>query len=181
MWYRLGMHVAFKRTGAHRYAVIVSHDGRVSQAMDPAPGYDDDIPHDLIHYVVEAELRLESGVFGRAARGGGTFIASADASSARDRARQRRKQLRKDASLGARDRDDDLGRSERLAAVCDVAWRKRRGQQPDPLRKAPEGSAEDAASITRVVARLDQLAPRWRALPVDGELVFEWPSVLPKG
>ncbi|MET0286661.1 MAG: hypothetical protein ABW352_19425 [Polyangiales bacterium] len=176
------MHVTFKRTGAHRYAVIVSHEGRVAQSIHPAPGYDDHIPHDLVHYVVEAELRLQAGVFGRAARGGGTFISDTDTtSSARDRARQRRKQLRKEASLGARDRDDELHHSERLAALCDVAWRKQHGQRPDPLRKAPEGSPEDAVQIERVVTRLNQLAPLWRALPIDGELTFEWPSTAPRG
>lgn len=50
--------------------------GKPVQSLSPAPGYDDHIPHDLVHSVVEAELALQSGVFGRAARGGGTFIAA---------------------------------------------------------------------------------------------------------
>ncbi|HEX5657463.1 MAG TPA: hypothetical protein VFX59_09710 [Polyangiales bacterium] len=175
------MHVTFKRTGERRYAVIVSHAGRIAQAIHPAPGYDDDIPHDLVHYVVEAALGLTSGVFGRAALGGGTFLGEG-AGSARERARERRKQVRKEAGLSARDRAgaNELESSERLAALCDVSWRRRHGQRPDPLRKAPDlEHAEDAARIERVVSKLDVLAPLWRALPVEGELVFEWPSVLP--
>jgi hypothetical protein len=65
------MQVSFKRTGSRRYAVIVSDTGKPTVAADPAPGYDDDIPHDLVHYVVEAELRLQNAVYGRAARGAG--------------------------------------------------------------------------------------------------------------
>lgn len=178
------MQVSFKRTGERRYAVVVSHAGRVAQAIEPAPGYDDDIPHDLVHYIVEAELRLTSGVFGRASRGGGTFIAGTDAgTSARDRARQRRKQLRKEASFSERDRvgANEMATSERLAAACDLAWRRRHGQRPDHLRKAPEVAqvGPEAQRIARVLDRLDLLAPLWRALPVDGELVFEWPNVSP--
>ena len=38
---------------------------------------------------------------------------------------------------------------------------------------------EDAADVERVVSRLDAIALLWRALPVGGELVFEWPDVVP--
>lgn len=79
------MEVIFRRTGARQYAVIVAAPGRAPQTMAPAPGFDEHIPHDLVHYVVEAELGLQSGVFGRAAAGGGTFYAasSPQASAAR--------------------------------------------------------------------------------------------------
>lgn len=33
------------------------------------------------------------------------------------------------------------------------------------------------SDIDRVVARLDAIAPQWRALPVGSALAFEWPSV----
>lgn len=103
------MEVVFKRTGARRYAVNVAVPGRGVQRIHPAPGYDDDIPHDLVHYVVEAKLRLTNGVFGRAAQGGGSFIAATD----------------HDATPRAR---------------------------------------------ARVL---------WRALPIEGELAFVWPSIEP--
>ena len=43
--------------------------------MNPAPGYDDYLPHDLLHFVAEAEWNLDGAVFGQLARGGdaGTF------------------------------------------------------------------------------------------------------------
>jgi len=174
--------VSFKRTGVRRYAVVLAVPGKGQQVMDPAPGYDDDIPHDLVHYVVEAELRLASGVFGRAARGGGTFIdAAQNGATPRERARQRRKQRRRETALQASDESAlQLATSERLAAACDIAFRRKHGQRADPLRTPPEAvSAEDAAKVERVVSRLDALAPLWRALPIGGELVFEWPSVDP--
>ena len=53
------------------------------------------------------------------------------------------------------------------------------GQHPAPKRSAPVLRDEDAAHVARVVARLNALAPLWRALPVGEALVFEWPSVTP--
>lgn len=177
------MEVCFKRTGERRYAVEIALAGEERQTMSPAPGYDDDIPHDLVHYVVEAELGLDSGVFGRAAKGGGTFVrAQHAAQSARERARQRRKQQKREGSFRSHDEASarELALSERLAALCDVAWRRQHGQRPDPLRTAPVPlSEEDAVRVARVVKRLDGIAPLWRALPVGGALVFAWPGVEP--
>jgi hypothetical protein len=44
--------------------------------MDPAPGYDAKLPHDMAHFIVENELGISGGVFGQLASGGtaGTFI-----------------------------------------------------------------------------------------------------------
>lgn len=176
------MNVRFRRTGARRYAVVVTIAGEPPRAMDPAPGYDDDIPHDIVHYVVEAELGLTSGVYGRAARGAGTFIGTADRDlSPRERARQQRKQRRRERSLGAADASQaaEMVQSERIAALCDVAWRRKHGQRPDASRSAPVPRSQDAAVVERVVARLDAIAPLWRALPVGAALVFAWPSVVP--
>ena len=176
------MIVSFKRTGARRYAVMIGVASGAERVMDPAPGYDDDIPHDLVHYVVEAELGFTRGVFGRAAQGGGTFVArEAEGLSTRERARQRRKQQKREGSLRALDESSahEMAASEQLAALCDVAWRRKHGQRPDVLRNAPEMKANYAQSdIERVVTRLDTLAPQWRALPVGGALAFEWPSAI---
>ncbi|WP_441289667.1 hypothetical protein ACSRUE_02830 [Sorangium sp. KYC3313] len=179
------MDVIFRRTGERRYAVVVEAAGKQPQVMDPAPGFDDHIPHDLVHYVVEAELGLTSGVFGRAASGGGTFISAAlGGSSPRERARERRKQLRRETSLRNADEggQHDMVTSERLAGVCDLIWRRRQGQRPDASRPAPRESlsGEDARRVDRVVVRLEELARLWNQLPVGGELAFTWPSVVPR-
>src|SRR5262245_34970145 len=131
------MYVAFRRAGTRRYVVVVTLPGQPSRALDPAPGYDDDIPHDLVHYVVEAELGLRYGVYGSAARGGGTFISTSERDlRTRERAREQRKQRRRERALRAHDASygAEMAQSERLAALCDVTWRRRHGQHPDPGR-----------------------------------------------
>jgi hypothetical protein len=176
--------VIFRRTGERQYAVVVQVPGMLAQAMNPAPGFDEHIPHDLVHYVVEAELQLSTGVFGRAARGGGTFGPAEPAPSPRERARQRRKQARREDQLQRADslKTHDLAGSERLAGMCDLAWRRRHGQRPDPARVPPRfaPTPEDTKRIERVLARLDQLAPIWNSLPIGAEMAFVWPSLTPR-
>jgi hypothetical protein len=177
------MKVAFRRTGPRRYAVVVRIEGEPARVIDPAPGYDEDIPHDLVHYLVEAELGLTYGVFGSAARGGGTFTGTMGEDTAtRERRRAQRKRQRRERALRTHDarHSAEMERSERLAGVCDVVWRRKQGQRPDPGRAAPVLHAEDAADVERVVARLDAVAPLWREVPIDGELVFEWPASRPQ-
>lgn len=175
------MLVTFRRSAERRYAVVVQLPGKPTQTMDPAPGFDEHIPHDLVHYVVEAELGLKTGVFGRAAVGGGTFVAQGSSASPRERARQRRKQGRREQALQRQDADEQLKTSERIAYLCDLAWRRRQGQRPDPAfwHSPTPISQQDAERIERVLARLDRLAPLWHQLPVGGELSFVWPSAEP--
>jgi hypothetical protein len=176
------MRVVFQRTGERRYAVVVEVPGQAAQTMNPAPGFDDHIPHDLVHYVVEAALGLEAGVFGRAARGGGTFYAAGSATNSRDQARRRRKQARREQGLRReRANEEQLETSERIAYLSDIAWRRRQGQRPDLAFTAPSAplSALDAARVERVVLLLDELAPQWNQLCAGGELSFSWPGLVP--
>lgn len=179
------MKVAFRKTGERRYAVTVAVDGKPAQTVDPAPGFDPLIPHDLVHYTVEAVAGHTSGVFGRAARGAGTFLVreAAVGMSARDLQRARRHQQKREASVARRDAasNGDMATSERLAAVCDLVFRRRAGQIADVLRAPPElpTSREESRIVTQVVERLEVLAPLWRALPVGAALAFTWPSLVP--
>jgi hypothetical protein len=52
------MQVEFHRTGERRYAAVINRDGLPPLRMDCAPGYDSLLPHDLLHFLVEKELRL---------------------------------------------------------------------------------------------------------------------------
>jgi len=174
------MQVIFRRTAERGYAVCIEVPGEAAQTMNPAPGFDAHIPHDLVHYVVEAELGLEAGVFGRAARGGGTFYAPETTGNSREQARRRRKQARREQALGRQPaHEEQMKTSERLAALCDIAWRRRHGQRPDPAFSNPPSpvSKLDAARVERVVCQLDQLAPLWNRLAVGGELAFTWPNL----
>ncbi len=64
------MQVTFTRTAERRYRVSVEGPGVVSSWMEPAPGYDARLPHDMAHFVVEDELGIGGGVFGQLAGGG---------------------------------------------------------------------------------------------------------------
>jgi len=176
------MRVIFRRTGQRRYAVVLEKPGEAPQTMNPAPGFDEHIPHDLVHYAVEAALGLDAGVFGRAARGGGTFYVAETAGDSREQARRRRKQARREQGLRReRTNEEQLETSERIASLSDLAWRRRHGQRPDPAFAQPYSavSAVDATRVERVVSLLDDLSPLWHELAVGGELSFTWPALLP--
>src|SRR5690348_10538759 len=67
------MKVTFTRTGERRYRIDVEGKGVIRSFMEPAAGYDECLPHDLAHFVVEKYLRLQHAVFGRLAAGGHQF------------------------------------------------------------------------------------------------------------
>jgi len=162
--------VTFTKTGARRYRVAVKRDRAPELVMDPAPGYDPFLPHDLIHFVVECECGIRNGIFGQLAAGGdaGTFRPL------------RMAELRKQRGLGERLRSagrPDTGRSERIAHLANVAWKARRGHPVNQwdLEAVRDASAIDPATLDRTVARLDELAERWHALGVGGAITLRWP------
>jgi hypothetical protein len=148
------MEVTFRRTGERRYAVVAEPDGHPAVTMDPAPGFDPRLPHDLVHYAVEREHGIELGVFGQLAAGGNlrTFR-RLDATPDR-RLRRRGERL-------AREHLDELARSERLAAEALRAW-----------VRGPRPQAEER--LERVCARLDALSARWTELEVGEAITVNW-------
>jgi hypothetical protein len=173
------MHVTFERTGERRYATVITLPGRHPRRMDPAPGFDEHIPHDLVHYLTEAELGLSSGVFGRAAAGGGAgFAESETPGDPRRRARAQRRTRKREASLSRTD-SGDMSRSEYFAGLCDLAWRRRAGARRPAWAEPRPVPPEDKPTVDRILARLDELAPLWHDLPVGGALTFTWPRTAP--
>ena len=141
------MKVTFRRTGEQRYAVEVSRD-RYPDLWCGSIGYDDWLPHDLLHFVAEAEFGLDGGVFGDLAAGGNARIFQP-----MDKelvAKMWRKQRIRPTRL------PDGRRSEQLAAELESGWQART-LSPELLQK------------------LDDLAARWHALQVGGSLTLEWP------
>lgn len=163
------MKVTFKRTGERRYGVFVQRDRAPAMVMHPAPGYDEFLPHDLLHFVAEAEWGLDGAVFGRLAAGGdaGTFWPVEPALVAK--AMRRRKLARKPKSKGRR--------SEVLAGLLERAWKARHGKG----RLSEDWDEQLAAArvtpdrLEQVVASLDQLAERWHGLRIGESLTLEWP------
>jgi len=163
------MLVHFRTTAARRYAVLVERERAAALVAHPAPGYDEYLPHDLLHFVAEAEWGLNGAVFGQLAAGRdpGIFLPVE-----RELVRQwvRRRKLRPKAHPKGR-------RSELLAFALQSAWNARRHRRP-----LPDGwddllaeARVDAERLARVVGSLDEVAERWHNLRIGEELTLEWP------
>ena len=164
------MEVTFTKTGARRYRVAVTRDKAPELMMDPAPGYDPFLPHDLVHFVVECEWGIRNGIFGQLATGGdaGTFRPL------------RMAELRKQRELGKRLRSvgrPDTGRSERIAHLANVTWKARRDHPVNPwdLEASRDAPEVDPAILDRTLTRFDELAERWHSLGVGGSITLSWP------
>jgi hypothetical protein len=131
-----------------RYDIYVERDRATDLFMRSAPGYDDWLPHDVLHFVAESEYGLDGGVFGHLAAGGNAriFIPVDPKETAKIWRHARMKKVRL----------PDGRRSEELAGQLERGWRART-LEPGLL------------------ARLDALAEHWHALPLGGELTLEWP------
>jgi hypothetical protein len=165
------MMVSLVKTGERRYGVLVRRERAPEVAMNPAPGYHAYLPHDMLHFVAEAEWRLDGAVFRQLAAGGdaGTFVPtdkSLIARAMRDRKRRRR---------GA---GKPKGRrSEVLAQILENAWSARHGRAPLPSDWEEQLKAARVSHerLERVVDRLEGLAERWHSLPIGEQLTLEWP------
>ena len=162
------MRVTFRKTNQRRYGVHVQRDAAPALWMY-GPGYDDDLPHDLLHFVVEAEFGLDGAVFGDVAAGGNAKLFQ-PVDKALVAKMWRKKRVRRYVL-------PDGMRSERLAGVLETAWKARRSGRPLPAewddRLAAAGVG--AAEVEALLPKLDGLAERWRTLPPGGELTLEWP------
>jgi hypothetical protein len=162
------MLVHFRKTSTRRYAVVVERE-RAPKVIANAPGYDDYLPHDLLHFVAEAEWGLDGAVFGQLAAGGdpGLFLPVEPELVGRW---LRRRKLRPKAHPKGR-------RSELLALALECAWyaRRRRRPLPDGWDDLVAKARIDPERLSRVVASLDELAERWHDLRIGEELTLEWP------
>jgi hypothetical protein len=142
---------------------------RAPTVIANAPGYDDYLPHDLLHFVAEAEWGLDGAVFGQLAAGGdpGLFLPVEPELVARW---LRRRKLRPQTRPKGR-------RSELLAFGLERAWyaRRRRRPLPDGWDDLLAEARVDHERLARVVASLDELAERWHGLRIGEELTLEWP------
>ena len=161
------VHVTFVRTGKRRYAVHVEREHAVDLVMDPAPGFHEHIPHDLVHFLVETHFGLRDGVYGLLAVGGdaNTFLDPTGT------VRERKRMKAKNRLSGA-----DVGRSEKLAGLVQHAWELTYGGAKAPLSSwDAEEAGVDAAEVREAAEALARLARSWHALPVGGRLCLAWP------
>ena len=161
------MKVSFVKTDHRRYRVHVQRDKAPDLAIY-GPGFDDDLPHDLLHFVAEAEFGLDGGVFGDVAAGGNARIFQPvdQALVAKMWRRQRMHPHRL----------PDGRRSEQLAGVLERAWEARRGSAGvGGWRVEAAAAGIDEAAVEALLPRLEELAAQWRALEPGGELTLDWP------
>lgn len=154
------MKVTFTRTAKRRYRVSVEGPGIVSSWMEPAPGYDERLPHDMAHFVVENELGISGGVFGQIAGGGhaGTFTAT-------DEPRKKKVVKRGKRLAVANRRDANL--SERIIWLAWSTWNNKFSGMP-PIQGV---SAED---IKRVCREFDAVSAVWSKLNVGESMTLVW-------
>jgi hypothetical protein len=167
--------------------------------MNPAPGYDQFLPHDLMHLVVEAQLGLTHGVFGQVAQGGnaGTFhVPLRQDKSARDTQRARTRLKARGAKLLKQGRDESA-RSERATYICWYEWLAR--SQSSELRKRAQGMTQNAETVRgsagatelralnkkkldEICGHLDRLSSQWSRLEVGQSMAVRWPdlSIVPE-
>jgi hypothetical protein len=158
------MRVTFTKAASWQYTISIDRERGPRLLPRGAPGFDESMPHDLAHYLVEESFGIELGVFGQIAAGAsGIFFPAAADDSLRSR--------RTSARIGAVGRAD-MQRSEDLVRVCMSEWHRSRGVAT-PLM-ADTGVRVDPERLAQAVARIDAVAKRWQRLPVGDSLRFTW-------
>lgn len=162
------MQVMFTKVGDRRYAIAVDRDHGPALLPRSGPGYDDLMPHDLAHYVVEEHYGIALGVWGQlAAGGGGIFYPAPEDNTVRTK--------RRVARIGAVGRSD-MARSEQLVVVTVAAWERRIGRVKHQTGTSSIDIAPD--ELARAVARMEEVAGTWAGLADGRSLRFTWPRRL---
>ena len=171
------MDVTFTKMSGRRYRMTVVREHGPELAPRQGPGYDDHLPHDAVHFLVEAEAGLSGGAFGRIATGRSNIFWAVDPVARKRQARREKKRPPSKAEHA------DMARSEALAYLCNSLWQVRAGQRselPDGLSSMEPGICESPL-VERILVRLDAFALRWHALPVGGSVTLSWPQSGPGG
>ncbi len=185
------MQVEFHRTGERRYGIVILREGLPPLEMNPAPGFDELMPHDLQHFLVEQELGLKNAIFGQVARGGtaGTFTThpSEDSNNRQD-SRLRRKEAQRGKKLlkiGA----DECAQSERATYICLYDWlansadEKLRERAKDMKINADgvfakmsdtERAKLNKKKLAEIRNRMDELSKKWSALSINESMKLDW-------
>jgi hypothetical protein len=154
------MRVSFTRTAQRRYRVSVEGPGVVPSYMEPAPGYDSRLPHDMAHFVVENELGIAGGVFGQLANGGhaNTFRPIT--------ALSKRKVALRGKRMATLNRDDAV-RSEKVVGIALLVW-------TNGLTGSIPMEAATVDDITRVCREFDAVSAVWSQLRVGESMTLVW-------
>ncbi len=163
------MKVTFTRTGERQYSISIDREHGPALLPRPAPGYDDYLPHDLAHYVIEEQFAIMLGVFGQLAAGGGGIFTPVPS----ERTGRVQRSARRIALAGR----SDMHRSEKLVGLCVAEWERRKGHRT-ALPPEVDTDVATPAEVDQAVIRLDDVATRWHALQRGASLTFTWPMGL---
>jgi hypothetical protein len=186
------MLLVFRRTGDRRYAVVAKRAEMPDVEMDPAPGYNSLIPHDLMHLVVEAKLGLTHGIFGQLAAGAGTFRLRVRSDESSRNVARLRKRLRQRGEKTMRNGRDDCLQSERATYICWQAWLARSAStEQRKVGRTMSGQAQQVRGVAgargnllfnektmnEIFEHLDELSACWSQLKVGQSMTVRWPDL----
>jgi len=157
------------RVGDRYFTEVERDDGAVVRLGGPgAHG----VPHDLVHYVVESELRVDRGFWGKVSRGENVGkVAYVRAPS------RRRPPLRHAPRGKGGDVEAIVGLVHRIHRLRDRTPATVRDQLETSLKPSVRARAGlDVKAVLRICRRLDDLGGRWARLGNGGRLVLDWPA-----
>jgi len=169
------MELVFKKEGERTYSTTVKREDGVTLLVKGA-GRPLHLPHDLAHFVVESEFKLQYGFWGRVAAGvefsGMQILAGRRKPHAAERAKAVRAQagqqgIQAEVLVGVMLKIAENGlRIEMAQRMLEESWK--------PLKSAREEVSEE--EITSVCRRLQEAEKQWLALPVGGGIKVDWVS-----
>jgi hypothetical protein len=177
------MRVTFLRLPDHQrgYAVLERDDGAVYRLHGGKAG--SRLPHDIMHLVVERELRIPDGIWGGIAAGlvfdNMEHVSGRRPPHARERSRELLADFRQ-RGLRAELLANLVGHVAALDHPSDIQIRHLAATE---LAVLPDADTDvDPAQIAAAAQALQVEAARWARLRVGEELSYEWPlTPLPRG
>jgi hypothetical protein len=167
----MNLDVSFVRTaGAHDRVYVHRANGTATGWSFPS--YGDQLPHDLVHLVVESSFGVKQGFWGRVAASADPARVNADAN--------RRGGKDKYAAFG-----EDLRELYLAEALANARWWDSNAtdedRQDDIARECARSSVPVPATVTLAAVRgvreeLDRLRERWRGLAAKGTLRASFPE-----
>jgi hypothetical protein len=170
------MHVVFTRTGARDYEVIAVRDDRVRLKI---PNFDrpDWLPHDLAHYIVEFNLGLAQGFWGRVANGAlykGTVILEGRQAA---HAATRSQTVHKQAPEGGTEAEVLVASLVEIAQQeLETNWSAVQSLFGDTFASYPVSRPPlRAHEVQHVCQEIRRFQQQWRDLAVGESLIVVWP------
>lgn len=152
------MKVTFTKVHEKGYSVSAEGLGIDPLVMNPAPGYDGRLPHDVAHFIVENELGILGGVFGQLAAGGTANTFFSQESKNPRKSRKRGKEM-------VKANKEDLLFSEHAVYAAQSRWEK---HDIIPNTKI------SLANLERIIGQFESFANKWSKLVIGESIALDW-------